>query len=112
MQLGNPAETAGIAAIACRRATTPAIEPGARLHGLNLMALQNHRVAHPVPHLDTLLGFHTLATLFPVGARQQNLRNLIETEQYITTTEIDERDFNQWSDNYLDADHVLHTSAH
>lgn len=85
---------------------------GARLHGLNLMALQNHRVAHPVPHLDTLLGFHTLATLFPVGARQQNLRNLIETEQYITTTEIDERDFNRWSDNYLDADHVLHTSAH
>ena len=38
---------------------------GVRLHGLNTMALQNHRVATPNPSLDVLLAFQMLQACSP-----------------------------------------------
>ena len=84
---------------------------GIRLHGLNLMAIQNHRVTHPTPNLDVRVGLNTLPSLFTESARQQNLAKLIEDNQYIKAVEVEGRELNHWSSNYLDMDHVLYPST-
>jgi hypothetical protein len=81
---------------------------GARLHGLNLMALQNHRVANPHPHVDVAVGLHTLPSLFPANARQHNLARLIEEKEYIQAVEVEWQNINHWSTDFLDIDHVLY----
>ena len=82
-----------------------------RLHGLNLMAIQNHRVANPTPNLDVRVGLNMLPSLFTESARQQNLTKLIEENQYIKAIEIKGQEISNWSANYLDTDHVPYTSA-
>ena len=84
---------------------------GARLHGLNLMALQNHRVSNPNPNLDVLIGFHTLPSLFPSEARQRNLSEIIETEHYITAVKIENDDLPQWPAIYLEVDQFVYPSV-
>ena len=84
---------------------------GVRLHGLNLMAIQNHRVANPTPNLDVRVGLNMLPSLFTESARQQNLTKLIEENQYIKAIEIRGQEISQWPANYLDTDHVPYTSA-
>ncbi|MGB1098357.1 MAG: twin-arginine translocase subunit TatC [Poseidonia sp.] len=81
---------------------------GARLHGLNLMALQNHRVANPHPNFDVAVGLHTLPSLFPANARQHNLARLIEEKEYIQAVEVEWQNINHWSTDYLEIDHVLY----
>jgi hypothetical protein len=81
---------------------------GARLHGLNLMALQNHRVANPHPNFDVAVGLHTLPSLFPANARQHNLARLIEEKEYIQAVEVEWQNINHWSTDFLDIDHVLY----
>lgn len=81
---------------------------GIRLHGLNLMALQNHRVANPNMNLDVMIGFHTLPSLFPSGAAEQNLSEIIETHQYITAVKIERNELPQWAANYLDVDQIVY----
>lgn len=84
---------------------------GARLHGLNLMAIQNHRVANPTPNLDVRVGLNMLPSLFTESARQQNLTKLIEDNQYIKAIEIKKQEISQWPANYLDTDHVPYIST-
>ena len=84
---------------------------GVRLHGLNLMAIQNHRVANPTPNLDVRVGLNMLPSLFTESARQQNLTKLIEENQYIKAIEIKGQEISQWPANYLDTNHVPYTSA-
>jgi len=81
---------------------------GVRLHGLNLMALQNHRVANPTPNLDVRVGLNTLPSLFTASARQQNLTRLIEENEYIKAVEIEGQELNHWSSQYVSTDHVLY----
>ena len=81
---------------------------GVRLHGLNLMAFQNHRVANPTPNLDVRIGLNTLPSLFTESARQQNLTKLVEENQYIKAVEIESQFISQWATDFLDSDHLLY----
>lgn len=81
---------------------------GVRLHGLNLMAFQNHRVANPTPNLDVRVGLNTLPSLFTESARQQNLTKLVEENQYIKAVEIESQVISQWATDFLDSDHLLY----
>ena len=83
---------------------------GVRLHGLNTMALQNHRVATPNPSLDVLLAFQTLPSLFPAGARERNIVDLIEQDAYVEKriVELDLSSLNRWPTEYLDTDALVH----
>ena len=81
---------------------------GVRLHGLNLMAFQNHRVANPTPNLDVRIGLNTLPSLFTESARQQNLTKLVEENQYIRAVEIESQVFCQWATDFVDSDHLLY----
>lgn len=81
---------------------------GVRLHGLNLMAFQNHRVANPTPNLDVRIGLNTLPSLFTESARQQNLTRLVEENQYIKAVEIESKVISQWATDFVDSDHVLY----
>ena len=84
---------------------------GIRLHGLNLMAIQNHRVANPSPNLDVRAGLNTLPSLFTESTRRQNLTKLIEENQFIKVVQIESQELNHWSSHYLDTDHVLYPST-
>ena len=57
------------------------------------------------------VGLNTLPSLFTESARQQNLAKLIEENQYIKAVEVEGRELNHWSSNYLDIDHVLYPST-
>lgn len=81
---------------------------GVRLHGLNLMAFQNHRVANPTPNLDVRIGLNTLPSLFTESARQQNLTKLVEENQYIKAVEIESQVISQWATDFVDSDHLLY----
>ena len=81
---------------------------GARLHGLDMMGLQNHRVANPNPHLDVMFGFSTLPTLFPRAAQQRNLVDLIENHQLVKASGVDSQTMATWADVYLDVQNVVH----
>ena len=81
---------------------------GVRLHGLNLMAFQNHRVANPTPNLDVRIGLNTLPSLFTESARQQNLTRLVEENQYIKAVEIESQVIRQWATDFVDSDHLLY----
>lgn len=81
---------------------------GVRLHGLNLMAFQNHRVANPTPNLDVRVGLNTLPSLFTESARQQNLTKLVEENQYIKAVEIESQVISQWATDFVDSDHLLY----
>ena len=81
---------------------------GVRLHGLNLMAFQNHRVANPTPNLDVRIGLNTLPSLFTESARQQNLTRLVEENQYIKAVEIESQVISQWATDFVDSDHLLY----
>ena len=81
---------------------------GVRLHGLNLMAFQNHRVANPTPNLDVRIGLNTLPSLFTESARQQNLTRLVEENQYIKAVEIESQVIKQWATDFVDSDHLLY----
>ena len=81
---------------------------GVRLHGLNLMAFQNHRVTNPTPNLDVRIGLNTLPSLFTESARQQNLTKLVEENQYIKAVEIESQVITQWATDFVDSDHLLY----
>ena len=83
---------------------------GVRLHGLNTMALQNHRVATPNPSLDVLWAFQTLPSLFPAGARERNIVDLIDQGSYVEKkmVELDPSSLNRWPTEYLEIDALVH----
>ena len=81
---------------------------GIRLHGLNMMALQNHRVTNPNPQHDLMVGFSTLPTLFPAAARERNLIDVIEQNQLIRPREIGTQTLVTWAELYLETHDLVH----